>query len=258
VGSDPIAHVGELSVSWSTIGPFLAVLLIAAVHVLYPFIEKKLHHREQELVSLAGGVAVGYVFLFMLPKIGDYTAAIVRNEVDGWEVMHYRLYAIALLGMLTYYLNSRLNVPRDGRRHMALAIHVALFALYNFTIGDLLANIPREGYFPYALVGAVFALHLLGVDHQLRAMYQQRFDTWIRWVIAFSVLTGWTVGVLFRMGPSTLAVLSAFLAGGILVNVMAEELPKRGKGCTRFFIGGVILFAVLISILQSTTRVVSY
>jgi uncharacterized membrane protein YkvI len=148
VGSDPIAHVGEWSLSWSTIGPLLAVLLIAAVHVLFPLIEKKLHHREQELVSLAGGIAVGYIFLFLLPKIGDYTAAIVRNEVDGWEVMHYRLYAIALLGMLTYYLSSRLNAPHDGRRHVALAIHVALFAFYNFTVGELLANIPREGYFP--------------------------------------------------------------------------------------------------------------
>jgi hypothetical protein len=251
VGSDPIADVGELSVSWSTIGPLLAVLLIAAVHVLFPLIEKKLHHRKQELVSLTGGIAVGYIFLFMLPKIGDYTAAIVRNEVDGWEVMHYRLYAIALLGMLTYYLNSRLNVPHDGRRNVALAIHVTLFAFYNFTIGDLLANIPREGYFPYALVGAVLALHMLGVDHHLRAVYQQRFDMWVRWVLAFSVLAGWTVGVSFRIGTSALAVLSAFLAGGILVNVMAEELPQRGKGCTRNFIGGVVLFAVLIAFLRT-------
>jgi hypothetical protein len=251
VGSDPIADVGELSVSWSTIGPLLAVLLIAAVHVLFPLIEKKLHHRKQELVSLTGGIAVGYIFLFMLPKIGDYTAAIVRNEVDGWEVMHYRLYVIALLGMLTYYLNSRLNVPHDGRRYVALAIHVTLFAFYNFTVGDLLANIPREGYFPYALVGAVLALHMLGIDHHLRAVYQQRFDMWVRWALAFSVLAGWTVGVSFRIGTSTLAVLSAFLAGGILVNVMAEELPQRGKGCTRNFIGGVVLFAVLIAFLRT-------
>jgi hypothetical protein len=142
-------------------------------------------------------------------------------------------------------------VPRDGRRHMALAIHVALFALYNFTIGDLLANIPREGYFPYALVGAVLALHMLGIDHHLRAVYQQRFDMWVRWALAFSVLAGWTVGVSFRIGTSTLAVLSAFLAGGILVNVMAEELPQRGKGCTRYFIGGVVLFAVLIAFLRT-------
>ncbi|MCK5497656.1 MAG: hypothetical protein KAI77_00555 [Gammaproteobacteria bacterium] len=244
--------------SWNIIGPLLAVLLIAAGHVLFPLIEKKYHHREQEWVSLAGGIAIAYVFLILLPKIGDYTAAIVRNEVDGWEVMHYRLYAIALLGMLTYYLNNRLNLLHDGRHHLALAIHVALFAFYNFTVGDLLVNIPREGYFPYVLVGAVFALHMLGVDHQLRAVYQKGFDIWIRWVMAFSVLAGWTVGVLFRMETSTLAVLSAFLAGGIIVNVMTEELPQRGKGRTLFFIGGVVLVAVLVAIVRSITRAVSY
>jgi len=166
-------------------------------------------------------------------------------------VMHYRLYVIALLGLLTYYLSNRLNVPHDGKHHMTLAIHVALFALYNFIVGDLLANVPREGYFPIVLVGTVLALHMLGINHQLRAMYQQRFDMWIRWILALSVLVGWTAGVSFRMETSTLAVLSAFLAGGIIINVMTKELPQRGKGHTRFFIGGVVLFAVMIAMVRS-------
>ena len=76
--------------------------------------------------------------------------------------------------------------------------------------------------------------------------------------MAFSVLAGWTVGVLFRMETSTLAVLSAFLPGGIIVNVMTEELPQRGKGRTLFFIGGVVLVAVLIAIVRSITSAVSY
>ncbi len=172
--------------------------------------------------------------------------------------MHYRLYTFALLGMLTYYLSNRLYVPRGGNRHVAIVIHVVLFAFYNFTVGDLIANVPREGYFPYVLVGIVFALHMMGIDHHLRVVYQQRFDIWIRWILAFSVLAGWMAGMWFRMSASTLAVLSAFLAGGIIVNVMAEELPRQGKGNTRFFIVGVVVSVVIVAIVRSTTSVVSY
>jgi hypothetical protein len=244
--------------TWSTIGPFVAVLLIAFAHAILPQVEKRLGHREPELVSLAGGIAIGYVFLYLLPKIGDYTAAIVVNEPGGLEAVHYRLYAIALLGMLVYYLNDHLNVPHDGRRHAATAIRVTMFALYNFSIGNLLVNVPRDGHVPYLVIGSILALHMLGVDHHLRALYRKWFDQWIRWVLALSVLAGWGVGLVVAIDVNVFAAISAFLAGAVIVNVMTEELPQRDTGRTRFFIGGVAIFAILMTLMRTSERVVIY
>jgi len=75
-----------------TLHSALGLLAIVASQALYPRVEGWLHRWRRTWLALASGVAVGYVFLFLLPKIGDYTAAIIREEPGRWEFAQYRLY----------------------------------------------------------------------------------------------------------------------------------------------------------------------
>ena len=241
--------------SWEVIGPFLAALVIAGAHISLPWLQNRLGDRDAQFVSFVGGVAIGYVFLFLLPKIGDYTAAIVRREADDWEVLHYRLYIIALVGMLAYYLSDQLNVRKDARRHVGIVVHVTMFALYNFSIGNLFVQVQREGHMPYIFIGIVLAMHMLGVDNHLRHLYRERFDKWVRWIFAAAVMGGWVTGMFYTLSTATLAVLSAFVAGAILMTVMTEELPERNTRRTWFFVGGICLFTVMMMIVRSLDKI---
>ncbi|MEK4023674.1 hypothetical protein [Sporosarcina sp. FSL W7-1283] len=52
------------------------------------------------------------------------------------------------------------------------------------------------------------------------------------------ITVGWLVGVFTEVNDMVLSILSAFLAGGIVLNVMKEELPEeRESSFPAFFIG---------------------
>jgi drug/metabolite transporter (DMT)-like permease len=89
--------------------PTLAcALALAAVHVLSP--------RELSLfpatprsrwLSLAGGIAVAYVFMHLLPELSEHE----RTLQDGAEGAGLIVYGLALVGLVAFY-----GVERHLRR----------------------------------------------------------------------------------------------------------------------------------------------
>ena len=50
-----------------------------------------------------------------------------------------------------------------------------------------------------------------------------------RWVLAAAVAVGWVAGLATAIGEAVIGSLFAFLAGGIVLNVLKEELPEERK-----------------------------
>ena len=230
----------------STIRSAIAMLVIVAMHLLSARIERTAGARLRTLLSVAGGIAVGYVFVGLLPKIGDYTAKIIAAEPASPGFMQYRLYLLSLAGLLLYFAADRFRAGRADSG-AALAIHSVAFAGYNALVGYLLAhlNASRSGFVPHVLLAAVMAIHLFAMDHQLRAWHGAAFDRWLRWLFAASVAGGWLAGLLLPVSQGALAAWAAVLAGGILINVFNEELPReRDSQVAAFLVGVAIVVAV--------------
>jgi hypothetical protein len=70
-------------------------------------------------------------------------------------------------------------------------------------------------------------------DRSLHEAHKEGYDRLGRWLLAAAVLLGWSVGYFFTLPNFGTAVLQAFLAGGVLLNVFKEELPseKKRRGC---------------------------
>jgi hypothetical protein len=187
--------------------------------------------------------------------MGDYTAAIVGKEESGWEFFQYRLYLYALLGMLLFYFIDRARVTKPQHAHWLNWLHAIGFCVYGGMLGYLLPNVPRQGYFPYGLVALAFGLHLMGIDHQLRHRHREFFDRYMRWPLGISVIVGWALGVFTDVDKSELAVWSSVLAGGILINVMNQELPEHREGKMSAFLSGIGLIIVLAIIVRSLPRI---
>ena len=239
----------------STIRSAIAMLVIVAMHLLSARVERAVGARLQTLLSVAGGIAVGYVFVALLPKIGVFTAKIVAAEPASPEFLQYRLYLLSLAGLLLYFAADRFRGGR-GDSGPALAIHSLAFAGYNALIGYLLghASTARSGYVPHVLLAAVMAIHLFAMNHQLRAARGAAFDRWLRWLFAAAIAAGWLGGLWVPVSQAALAAWSAVLAGGILVNVFSEELPRKRDGQAAVFLVGVIIVVAVAALVRTLSK----
>ena len=71
------------------------------------------------------------------------------------------------------------------------------------------------------------ALHFVVNDHGLREQHKNSYLRTGRWVLAGAIFLGWVVGLLSEIPEVGIAVLTAFLAGGVVLNVLKEELPEE-------------------------------
>jgi hypothetical protein len=233
----------------------LAVLVLAMIHVIFPSLEKAFAKHRKLLLPFCGGTAIGYVFLYMLPKLSDYTAYIIKNSAGGWEFLYYRAYLFALAGLLTYLIINRLNVLNLLQARRTQIIHAVGFCFYNIILGYIISDPPRSGIMIYVLGTFALGAHFIGVDHQIRRWHDSAYDLYLRWLLSFSVLAGWGLGIFIRLPKEVLVSVTAFLTGGILINVMTEELPAESEDRLGPFLAGVIIFVLIALIVRSLPRV---
>jgi hypothetical protein len=236
--------------SWQFAGLVGAMVMLVCTHLFYPQFENSRLGRQDWWVPFTGGAAIGYVFLFMLPKIGDYTAYVINREPHAWEFWQYRLYTLVLVGLLFFYIVDRYR-DLSAHVHWVVGVQSIGFGLYSFTLGYLLPTLRREGYVPYLLLGLIFGLHLAGLNHQLRLRHRKVFDERLRYFFAASILAGWLMGLQFPLPVRLMAAITAFVAGGIIVNVMLEELPDRDDDRLWPFIAGVFFFLMSIVVVHA-------
>lgn len=55
-----------------------------------------------------------------------------------------------------------------------------------------------------------------------------------------AIIAGATLGNSVEIKPAVLAILISFLAGGIILNVLKEELPDERESCFSVFLAGVV------------------
>jgi zinc transporter ZupT len=57
---------------------------------------------------------------------------------------------------------------------------------------------------------------------------------------------GWAVGLFFEISEAAIAVLFGFLAGGVIMNVLKEELPEERESRFWAFALGAALYTVVL------------
>ncbi|CAN5657958.1 hypothetical protein BH24DEI1_BH24DEI1_08740 [soil metagenome] len=248
----------------SALGRALVHCFASALHKLQPL-------PRRDWFSAAGGVAVAYVFLHLLPELEHHQRALEGSDWPILEALTHHAYLLALAGLALFYgleraIKRSKRASEDGgdakssgseygssedsssedssseRRDFWL--HIGAFALYNALIGYLLlgAEDPRE----LLLFAAAMALHFVVNDDALRNHHEAQYDRLGRWVMAAGVLAGWGFGAVVDLGEAGLAAIFAFLAGGIVLNVLKEELPEERESRFLSFVGGAALYALLL------------
>ncbi|WP_290883701.1 hypothetical protein [Fischerella sp.] len=75
------------------------------------------------------------------------------------------------------------------------------------------------------------------------------YDRIGRWILAAAIIIGWVLGSSTEIDQAAIAVLFAFLAGGVVLNVLKEELPEeRESRFWAFVLGAAIYTALLLAL----------
>lgn len=230
------------------------VLLLSLLHGIFPWFDLKLKPYKKTWYPFSGGVAIGYVFLYLLPKLSDYTSIIIQTNPDSSEFGQYRVFVFCLMGFMTYYLIDHFHISRSDDTNRRFHLHSLGLLIYNVFVGAIFASFPRTGM-TAPLVG-IFCLsvHALGTNHQARAWQPIAFDRVWRWLFILGVIAGWSINYFIHMPKDLIILAWAFLAGAIIVNVMAEELPESGQTNIWPFLGGVLFVFTVALIMRSSPR----
>ena len=202
---------------------------------------------RSRFLSLAGGISVAYVFLRILPELG-LTQLRLGHEVG--EVLHvprHPIYLVALAGLVVFYGLERLaDASRQEQRvetgencpsATVFWISIASFSVVNFAVGYLLVGRGTVGTLRMALFCLAMALWFVVNDYGLRIEYQSRYRRVGRWILSLAVSAGWLMGVSSLIPETAVSLALAFVAGGIVMNVLKEELPRERESRFRPLFG---------------------
>jgi hypothetical protein len=234
----------------------LSALVFAAIHLFIGRLRALDVVPRSRWLSGAGGVAVAYVFLHILPELAAHRETFVAVlGVEGLAA-EMRVYLVALAGLVTFYgLERAATVSRHRSRRQRgedavesglYWIHIGAFAVYNALIGYLLLHRDETGGWSLATFSVAMALHFVTADFGLRQHHKGRYDHSGRWILSAAVLLGWLLAVVTSVHEIVLALLFAFLAGGVVLNVLKEELPDERESRFWPFLAGAGAYAALL------------
>jgi hypothetical protein len=214
----------------------VATAALAATHLAAGRLHVLDRPRRSRVLSGAGGVSVAYVFVEILPEIARSQEALAERTEGLLPFVEGHAYLVALVGLSLFYGLERGAVVSRRRRSgeagptepAFFALHLAAFAAYSGLIGYLLVRrAEASGVADLALFTVALGVHLVVNDAGLRAHHQHQYHDVGRWLLAVSALAGWGLGALVEVSEAALAVLVALLGGGIVLNVLKEELPAE-------------------------------
>ena len=237
--------------------PLAAALLLSLVH-LSAGLPDAIHRLPRvRLLSFASGTVIGFVFLDLVPELAA-SHQLARSAAEGTHsVLERNVFFVALMGVTFFYGLERLalGARRPARAHAdgtaggALYwIHIAAFALHDALVGYLLVHRIGAGRRHSFLIALALAFYFLVNDVGLRAHHKRHYAGVGRWILVAAPLLGLAAGHGATPTPMAVAVLFAFVAGGILVNVLKEELPQERQARFWPFLVGVLVYALLAGI----------
>jgi hypothetical protein len=234
--------------SW---GSLAATLALCVVHLTVPRWRFLDGPRGHVWLSTAAGTALAYVFTYLLPKLAAIQAEISwQGPLSG--LLRQQAYLLALVGLVTFFAIDKAAARLPPQRSLVvsrgLVLNILIYGIYSLQLGYLFVSFPRPDAASYALAAAILGLHLMGVDHHIAHRNPLAYGAVLRWVFAACCLAGWALGVFTHELKHLVALSSTFVAGGIIITAVREELSDRHSTLMPFFVAVVLASTAIITV----------
>lgn len=239
---------------WLTTGP--AALLFAAIflagqhfHPLRRFIRDR-----RSVLSFTAGMSLAYVFVRMMPELNEARELLLESADSRWLPYEgVAIYFLALLGFLgSYGLDHLREVhatpAREGEAEGEgqSVMHLGGTAAYVAMMSYLLVRSAGESVPATVGFALAFGGHFLALDHSLFDRFRDDYLRRGRWLLAASSLFGWLLGLLLVLPPLALALLLAFISGGVIMTNALMELSEGKDGRFTAFVSGALIYGLML------------
>lgn len=235
----------------------LAAFGLASVHLFSQQLRLLQGVPRRHLLSTVGGMAVAFVILRLLPAISQHQETLQKATGNGFlGSLKNHAYIVVLLSFIVFYgldrlaKRSRHNRKEAGKMdrasHTVFWLHIATFTLMNVLIGYFLLH-RADGPLQHLLLFFTAMLFKFIInDHGLHEDHKDLYDDTGRWILAVAVLLGWGANYLVQVPAVGPALIQAFIAGGVLLNVLKEQLPEARQSRYRDFVLGALAYGALL------------
>ncbi len=231
---------------------FFCVLALVAVHMSAFHIHRVSPTFQARLLSAAGGVSIAYIFIDLLPKFCDGASKVNQALQSVFPYLERHVYLMGLAGLIFAYTvqKAAANPTQDpSLQKRKFWGQVGAYALFNAMIGYSLANKNDPDIQPIILFTIAVGLHYYINDYNLRESNPNLYEAQGRFTISLGLLAGWALGLFWQVPEAALALVLAFLSGGIMMNVFRHEIPADNpSNYSSFVMGAFVYTCILLSL----------
>lgn len=236
------------------------IIGFVVIHIFTNYIKFLSRKPKNRLMSLVSGGSIAYIFLHLVPELTHYNEVVEKAALPRWmENLDYVTYLATLAGLVLFYginqLSEKSQQLNEQQKNMTRpSIHVFIleisaFAMYNGLIGYLLVELSGEKTIDYILYFIVFSFHFIANNRILHLTHEDLYTKVGRWILAGSVFTGWLIFQLMPTNDLLIAFFSAFLTGGVILNIMNDELPEEKNSSFLAFLIGLVFITILLQVI---------
>lgn len=209
-----------------------------------------------QFTSFVGGISLAYVFFHLIPTIRTYEHEVMESfHINATNASHV-IFGSMLLGIIIFYFlevalkSSRLKMMKNTQPSTAMFwAQIGSYFMYNFIIGILLTTQQFQSSVTALFYLVAIGIHFLTNDWVLRHHFKSLYDSYGLKLLVIGVLAGFVLGANIHVSHLLVGLLEAFVAGGLTLNAIKDELPAcHGTGLTSFMVGLSLYSVILLAL----------
>ncbi len=208
-------------------------LFLLLIHWAVPRIRKLDLFDAGILNSIAGGLALGYVFLHALPSLILNIAALKEQThgrfLSDEKNLLFVIFMFALAGFFVLYVLEKIAHDKSKKGEEGGVViyysHVGTLTYLSFSVALIIPIMAHESLASLLLFTFIMGFHFILEDHAMSHHFPSRFNHVGRYIIMGGVGLGWLIGTFLLPHHYTLTttLMNSFLAGVLILSTTKTE-----------------------------------
>jgi hypothetical protein len=223
----------------------IVIFIFALVHLFANRAQLLSPNFHSRFLSFGSGVAIAYVFIDLLPKLSKHDVAIKEAFKNIFPFLEKHVYIMALIGFLLFFIVDR---SKDLLSNESTYYYLSLgsYALFNFLVGYAVVDKDNPEVRPLVLFAFAMALHYFMNDYSLYEAHGNEYNLYAKWFLISCLILGWLTGFMFELSTTAVALISAFIGGGVIMNITRHELPSDNPNNLRMFLASAAFYTSIL------------